>query len=570
MSKLKKIKSFFGNYFRGYKKKWLMSLVVGFSVAFIFFFSGIVDIFTSNHNLIPIPHTAVIAIAAVLSLIVCAGVTAFLIIMPCKIFMPVVVFVMGIFLAGYLQGTFFNPYLGVFSGDEIEWEELQFQTFWSNILWISLIVFPLLLIQVKIMNTKTFKKIIICICSVVCGMQTVGVISNIIESNPFESKNFGMYLSADYEFEVSSNRNIMVFVVDRLDGMYVQAVRKDTPDFFDRLDGFTEFTNALNHFSWTYPSATYINTGVLSIYDLPARRYFERAWGESDYISLLQSNNFGLYYNMAWGFTYSNISQLEGVADNLANNVLQIEYIPCAKSLLNLTAFRYSPMYFKEHFWMAKVEFPFSTEEGGEIVECNDPRFYERFVENGGLTVQNRRNNYQFIHFNGSHSPFTMNEYAQADENSGLVQQTKGCFKIIYDYIDEMKRLGLYEDATIIITADHGYFASVPATIGLFFKPSGSAGTPLVQSHAPVTHDNLFAAVLESEGIEFCFEETGFAESFFDVAYDPNIIRYTYNFESNFDGLGNHRLKKWEVRGDANIEENWTEAGYIERNVFRP
>ena len=56
--------------------------------------------------------------------------------------------------------------------------------------------------------------------------------------------------------------------------------------------------------------------------------------------------------------------------------------------------------------------------------------------------------------------------------------QMKACFKIVYDFLDQMKALGVYEDSTIIILGDHG--KSMDKTnldyavrTGLFVKPKG-------------------------------------------------------------------------------------------------
>ena len=94
-------------------------------------------------------------------------------------------------------------------------------------------------------------------------------------------------------------------------------------------------------------------------------------------------------------------------------------------------------------------------------------------------------------------------------------------FAIIYNYIEEMKRLGIYDDATIVITGDHANAVSDYTIIGgegateaesdgnderavtdgeeerdsgtrvtsMFFKRSGDSETPLATSSAQVSQD---------------------------------------------------------------------------------
>ena len=57
-------------------------------------------------------------------------------------------------------------------------------------------------------------------------------------------------------------------------------------------------------------------------------------------------------------------------------------------------------------------------------------------------------------HLNGAHSPYVMDENAQAvpSDSIGVDSQIRGIFKIIKEYMDELKAKGIYDSSTIIIT----------------------------------------------------------------------------------------------------------------------
>ena len=81
--------------------------------------------------------------------------------------------------------------------------------------------------------------------------------------------------------------------------------------------------------------------------------------------------------------------------------------------------------------------------------------------------------------------------------------------EITYDYLNELKRQGLYENATIIITTDHGNSGGGQTldlphrTAGplMLVKPQGNYGTPLKVSDAPVSQRELQPTVLYALGI---------------------------------------------------------------------
>ena len=210
--------------------------------------------------------------------------------------------------------------------------------------------------------------------------------------------------------------------------------------------------------------------------------------------------------------------------------------------MIKLSAFRYAPVSLKPSFWMESADFE-TVVEDDDIVKNDDVLFYKRLLENG-LTVQNEKNNYLYLHLNGSHAPYHMDENGKWVDESDVIQQTKGCFNILFAYMDEMKKLGLYKDATIVILGDHGWDTN---KIGFFVKPRGSADMPLTQNNAPISTHNLLPTLLKSEG----FEYSAYGVPVFDVEQNTNgerlMIRYARTGES---------VRYYKIVGDPDIPEN--------------
>ena len=129
---------------------------------------------------------------------------------------------------------------------------------------------------------------------------------------------------------------------------------------------------------------------------------------------------------------------------------------------------------------------------------------------------------------------------------------------MIYDYIKELKALGLYENATIIITGDHARAMDDTVDVedarvtALFVKERGSYGAPLRTSSAPVCQENLRASIVKSAGLNTEFD---YGKSFLEIGEDEEIVR-KYHFEkSNGD---KDEIVKYHVVGDAKDFSNWT------------
>jgi hypothetical protein len=128
-----------------------------------------------------------------------------------------------------------------------------------------------------------------------------------------------------------------------------------------------------------------------------------------------------------------------------------------------------------------------------------------------------------------------------------------------------MKRLGLYEDATIIITGDHTsigsdtkdpYYAHLTA---LMVKPRGVGDGELEISTAPVMQEDLHATVFASEGID---ADLGYGRSIFDIAEDEGRER-RYYFQRMILEDGTIELVNYKIVGSAAEFKNWTVAERI-------
>ena len=124
-----------------------------------------------------------------------------------------------------------------------------------------------------------------------------------------------------------------------------------------------------------------------------------------------------------------------------------------------------------------------------------------------------------------------------------------------------MKDLGIYDDATIIITGDHGKSTDFdtpikPITTGLFVKPKGSSGTPLAISSAPVSHANFQGTVAEAAGIT----SGEFGPSVFQVPEDADIVRQ-FLFRRDEPDYSASYLEEFEIRGDSRDFANWRKVG---------
>ena len=141
---------------------------------------------------------------------------------------------------------------------------------------------------------------------------------------------------------------------------------------------------------------------------------------------------------------------------------------------------------------------------------------------------------------------------------------------IVSDYIRELKRLGLYEKTTIVITSDHGYFASseplsllktAPTPI-LLVKPAQTAeqaAQPLKEADQPVSNADVFPTALASEGLSPTYQGVGTNAL---ALNDYNRVRYFDALSKDSQGV-EHGVVEYKIVGDAADISNWEPTGWV-------
>lgn len=543
---------------RPLKKRLLPALLVSGAISFTFIVFGILDLYVGNSDIFPFLLKDILLPVLLAGLLCFAALAAILLLLRGKLFDIALSLGVGVLLAGYLQGNFLNLNLGQLTGDRVAWEDYAVHSLLNALLWVVIVCAPLAL---RYFSQKIWRSAAVFVPVLLIGMQLVGLMTSVFTSGVLEQKSANRYLSNRGLYEVSSQKNVIVIILDRLDGKYVDAVRKDDPTFFDGMDGFTYYGNNTSQYGRTFPSVTTMLTGKPSFYQEPASEYFDEAWGNATFLPTLKENNFTTKLYIEKGYTYSNIEQLDGQVDNIDAGEMTAQTLPLMRRMAVLSAYRYAPHALKPSFWMPTSAFNDYVEANAEIgaYKTDDVAFYKG-LKAEGLTVQNTQNNFAFYHLHGCHDPIYNEkvEYVPEDQTS-LLQQTKGAFKIAFEYMEQLKKLGLYDDATIIITGDHGKSGDwmrldMYKTTGLFYKPSGSSGTPLANSDAPTSLANFEATVLQQAGIDYA----DYGSAISDIPEGADVTRkFYYRMNNETEDV----LEEFEIKGDARKFSNWHKVG---------
>lgn len=406
------------------------------------------------------------------------------------------------------------------------------------------------------------------ISSLLLFMQATGTVSGALSgkngnegSGSANEETASQFLSAKGETTLSRDHNVVVFILDYTTGPYVLRARRDYPDLFDGLDGFVFYPDALPVFTRTYPSITYLTTGVPCRFDLPYNEYVKEAGATSAFLSGIHDAGIriGLYTD-----DYLVGEPLFDLIENAGE-----ERVYSAARLMRyslpLALKRVAPYLLKSsvHCSISDVNVRALKESGS--APSDEETFYNR-IRNEGLSLNDAAGTFRFFHFFGPHPGTRLR--ADGTYSNGPTDEAdalKGDFTIIAAYLSELKRLGIYDKTTVIITTDHADSALSaasekldiirPSDILMMVKPAASV-TGYSESDAEISHDDLFATVYDGLGLD----PSRFGTPIYRIPSGERTRKLFYTGLFS-DQDGEIARLEYEVTGDARDLSNYRWTG---------
>ncbi len=550
------------------KGKLLRSLLTGFAVPFLLFICASFNVYFSNHEELGFGFSDFAPIFLLLSAVAFTGVTLLLLLTKKWLHNFIFALFSGLVICAYAQTLLTTLTFKGLPGDGNVLRASKGQIIINLILWIVLFA-AILWFCVISKKAKRGRKIMCFLMCLVVVMQSASLLPSAIGFvKNTDSNETQMYLTTENMFEVSEKKNVIVFILDRFDINYYNNLIKASPETADALDGFTLYNDNISKYPRTFPAITYLLTGEeFDFHTQNSTEYTNTAFERSAFMKDLEDNNYSINLYIPH---YSAYSKNTKFSDAVANTSPVKEH-----KVISPLNFTKKMFMLASYFWlpdMLKSQTISSTSFNNSILFEGTPPKYsidnssdaEVFAQfnNTGLSVQSNKNSFMFLHLRGCHAPFTIDENGvfKGENAVNSLQQTKGCFKFITEYLNELKTLGLYDDATIIITGDHGaldsdlLLYSKPILTTLLVKESGKSGTPLAVNSAPVSQDNFLATIVKSAGIQ---TEYDYGRACNEISEDETVVR-THYFQLLKRGLTKEEKNfTYTITGPASDFSNW-------------
>lgn len=434
--------------------------------------------------------------------------------------------ILGIAIASYIQNMFMNVKLSEADGSPMNWNELKSFTIINLIVWIVILA---LVICGSVFLKKYWTKISMGAAAFFSLIQVVAVISLVLPAMTEHKESGNLQMATDERFQVAKENNIIIFVLDTFGNMQYEEALKKYPEIAEDLSDFTFYNNADCHYYCTFPSMTHMLTGNEFDFNATSEGWMQTAWTSERAVNFYQTLHDDEYtvnlYSATPGYVYGDLENLYGKIDNVRGVDTIVKKGILVKRICKMSIYKYVPYIVKPYFEVLSKEFD-SVVEYAEGDSCTDDNgeFYQLLLNNP-LEISNDMKNAVIIqHIFGTHQPYTLNQNAEIVEEAERIDTIKGLSVILNEYMQQLKDIGMYDDATIIITADHGAWYGGDTQPIFFIKQSGETHEALAVNEAPISLDDMQATILSLAGEDY----SAYGTSVFDWNADDARERTVY------------------------------------------
>ena len=515
----KQTESFVRKRLQPYGKRFVRALLPVFALAFTLVFFGTLDILNSNRYYMTFAPSKLVGpciLATLGGTVVLAALAA---LARGRAFGAVTAFFAVVTVAMYLQGMFLNGDIGTLDGTSYVLSEHVGRCVVSAVVWAALLAGGIVCALRWPEECRTG-------CVIACAAVILAQGVSLATTWSSEGVTENYQLSGENQFVLSANSNLVILTLDQFSPYLMDEQLESDPTLYELFGDFTYYDNMSSNYSYTFPSMCCLLTHQHMTYDIPTLEYISNAWHSEQCESFYDTLH-------SLGYEVRLYAETNYVAADAVNMLGKIDNVVSAGSLqhkgtllwraMGMSVYRYLPNALKNVIstnteWV-NMAVSYENVESMAINYDFLPR-----LRSDGMTIGESENTAVWYHLQGAHFPYVVDydgEFVGEDETS-RPDQLHGYLMTLQYYFDCMKELGIYDDATIIISADHGYVECYQAAF--LIKPAGQTGDTLEIRHAPVAQDDIWATILDVLGQDY--EDYG--RSVYDVAEDEERERSSY------------------------------------------
>lgn len=473
-------------------KDFVPALLVSLAASFMIMVFAPIEIYYSNQDqfwfeikqLIP-----VVICLFMIFLVVSLVVLGVLFLINQKAYNVGIILYLIAFLSTYIQGNFLVKNLPGLDGTQPVWKDYISEDIKTIIVWgvVSTIVIAF---AVKFKSQKL--RSAISIVSVCIFLMIAVTLVTVVLTTKVTDKDYEMVVTDKDEFEMSSDTNFIILLLDAMEGGTYDEVAQNHPEYAEIMRDFTYYDNTVCGYTFTKQSIPFILSGIWYENERPFVDYATDAYTNSPFLTKLSQKGYKM--SLYEPELYTSDKELYKFSNIIKNKTDISSYITFMKREIQITGYKYAPFILKRFCMVGAQDFEdFRTNPDDCETFSYDNEVFYNAVKNSEMTKTDDKT-FKFIHIWGAHVPFVFDKDMNRIEDGTYAQNVEACMTMTDAYLKKLKENGVYDNSVIIVMADHGYGLSYGPRNRqhpvLFIKGKNESHDYTV-SEAPISYDDL-------------------------------------------------------------------------------
>ncbi|MCH8257755.1 MAG: hypothetical protein IIA75_07655, partial [Proteobacteria bacterium] len=315
-----------------------LRLVIASLCSFFIVLLPFLHVYANNVTNVQLPMSEFVSDLFWLSFLCFISVCALLRLLPAKFQSYAIIFLGILNVTLWLQINFFIGHYGYLDGGEPGWES-NFMLGVIQLISFAFIILLFIKFRKLVIDNFIFGAAILVISSLVYVPQLLEA------ANKPKHKKYTFTKKGIYEF--SSERNVIIFVIDSLQADVVNEIFHETPTLTESFSGFTFFRNSLSSFPKTYASIPALLSGRPFDNTQTLSDYLESAYIFESLPAYLKKEDFDVRH---WSSSPQSLLAHPFVSDNIVNNkgqAISTISIEDKELITNMVLFRLAPHFLK-------------------------------------------------------------------------------------------------------------------------------------------------------------------------------------------------------------------------------
>jgi hypothetical protein len=479
--------------------------------------------------------------------------------LPQSAFRAYSVFLAAICSLLWIQGNILVWDYGLMDGRAIDWAEATWRGWLDSALWIGV------LLGVFLFRRRLEKPILYVAVATFVLPLTASVILGIQNASDLRAKS-AESPSADAIKEVyrfSSKQNVLHIIMDGFQSDVFEELLNEEGEgrrLASALEGFVFFKENIGAFRLTHMSIPAILSGKIYRNHIPRHDFLEEGVGGKTIVNAAYDAGYevDLVFPLSLFEIYMRSKHTNAYAVPRTDHLSARDYeLDESAKLIDLSVFRMAPHFLKEYVYNDQLWLfqSFLVDSGYKRLRFfAHNAFLRRLRDN--MTADRPAPVYKLLHLMLSHYPMVANE--NCEYAGRVLKRTRATVKVqarcslgnVVRLLEGMKELGVYDDALIVLMADHG--AGVPPR-GL--RGYVTAGGKRVIMDKKTVAMALPVLAIKRPGVTGPFEVSPAPSAITDT---PATIASVLGLKEQFDGRS-----VFSLRPDARRERRYHHYRYV-------